>query len=263
MATKKQSRTKNSYLETIRKYYPNSNYTELLQKRILQYLKKKGLDTDKVMTANSVCSDDINTLQFPVTSGGLLGPFYLGGLDGFPFTGLTGVQAFAHHMPKDGALLIYFGPHIGISEEGKIGVVLRKGQDHASSCCGAAQAALDKINNKPVIPDLLDYQEDTIVNLFQSKKKQILRARFPIQEATEVMYEAIEKRIEILITKAKKEFKGKHLILVGSVLINVDQGKAAKSCIYNRLFKTENLHTGEVKDHLKDFRAFLTEKGMH
>jgi len=161
---------KNSYLETIREYYPNANYSEILEKEVIAYLEHTGFNPDKVMTANSICSDDINAMQFPISDSGLLGPFYLGGLDGFPFTGLTGVQAFAHHMPEEGALLIYYGPHIGITEEGEIGKVVRNGQDHESNCCGAAQAALAKINDQPQELSLLDYQEDTIVQLFQKTK---------------------------------------------------------------------------------------------
>lgn len=248
---------KNSYLETIREYYPNANYSEILGKQVIAYLEHIGFNPDKVMAANSVCSDDINAMQFPISDSGLLGPFYLGGLDGFPFTGLTGVQAFAHHMPEEGALLIYYGPHIGITEKGKIGKVLRDGQDHESDCCGAAQAALARINDAPQEPSLLDYQEDTIVQLFQENKARIERAIYPIQAATEVMFEAIQERIHLLITKSKDEFKGKYLILIGAIFINVDEG--ADSCIAYRRFQTTNLHTNEVTEHLESFVTYLAK----
>ena len=245
----------NSYLETIRDYYPNANYSEILGKELLAFLEEIGFNPEEVMTANCICSDDINAMQFPITNTGLLGPFYLGGLDGFPFTGLTGVQAFAHHMPENGALLIYYGPHIGITEKGEIGKVLRDGQDHQSNCCGAAQAALGKINDKPQELSLLDYQEDTIVQLFQKNKVRIEDTPFPIQEATEVMFEAIEQRLDLLIAQSKEEFKGKYLILVGTIFINVDTG--ADSCVAYRRFKVRNLHTNEEKDHLVGFNTRL------
>lgn len=248
---------KNSYLETIQKYYPRADYAEILEEKVIAYLECIGFKPDEVMAANSICSDDINAMQFPVTNSDLLGPFYLGGLDGFPFTGLTGIQAFAHHMPEEGALLIYYGPHIGIIENGEIGKVVRSGQDHESDCCGAAQAALKKINDKPEEPSLLDYQEDTIVKLFQKNKRRIENGAYPIQEATEVMYEAIKERIDLLIAKSREEFVGKYLILIGSIFINVDEG--AKSCIAYRSFQTINLHTDEIKNHLEDFVAYLPQ----
>ena len=249
-----------SYLETIRTYYPTANYAGLLAEELLAYLKMLGFKPEEVMTANSICSDDINAMQFPITNTGLLGPFYLGGLDGFPFTGLTGVQAFAHHMPKDGALLIYYGPHIGITKKGVIGKVLREGQDHDSNCCGAAQAALDQINNRPTEPSLLDYQEDTIVQLFQKNKDRIVKEPYPIQEATEVMFEAIEERLQLLIAKSRAEFRGKYLILIGSVFINVDEGSEA--CIVYNGFKTTNLHTNEEKDHLAAFTGYAAARNQ-
>lgn len=244
-----------SYLNIIRSYYPTAFYAETLENEILEYLKRAGFAPEEVMTANSVCSDDINAMQFPITESGLLGPFYLGGLDGFPFTGLTGMQAFAHHMPEEGALLIYFGPHIGITAKGAIGKVRRIGQDHDSDCCGAAQAALKKINDQPQNPTLLDYQEDTIVTLFQMHKKRIETAIDPIQEATEVMYEAIRERIHLLIDHSRDTFKGKHLILIGSIFINVDEGSEA--CVDQRSFQTINLRTNEVTNHLEKFAEHL------
>ncbi|PPK76153.1 hypothetical protein B0F87_104245 [Methylobacter tundripaludum] len=251
---------KNSYLETIREYYPNANYSEILEKEVIAYLEHIGFNPDKVMTANSICSDDINAMQFPISDSGLLGPFYLGGLDGFPFTGLTGVQAFAHHMPEEGALLIYYGPHIGITEKGEIGKVVRNGQDHESNCCGAAQAALARINDQPQELSLLDYQEDTIVQLFQKNKIRIEDEPYPIQEATEVMFEAIQERIHLLITKSKDEFVGKYLILIGSIFINVDEGAA--SCIAYKEFQTTNLYTNEVTDHLEGFVTYLAKNNL-
>ncbi|MES2556919.1 MAG: hypothetical protein V4604_12255 [Bacteroidota bacterium] len=247
-----------SYLQTIRSYYPKAFYAGTLEKEILEYLKRVGFKPGEVMAANSVCSDDVNAMQFSITDTGLLGPFYLGGLDGFPFTGLTGIQAFAHHMPEEGALLIYFGPHIGITEKGGIGKIRRIGQDHDSDCCGAAQAALKKLNDQPKPPTLLDYQQDNIVTLFQMHKQRIETAIDPIQEATEVMYEAIAERIHLLIDHSRDTFKGKHAILIGSVFINVDEGSEA--CVDQRLFQTINLKTGEVVSHKEKFEEYLAAR---
>lgn len=247
-----------TYLETIRSFYPRAYYSKILEEEILAYLEIIGFHPNEVMTANSICSDDINAMQFPITDSGLLGPFYLGGLDGFPFTGLTGVQAFAHHIPKDGALLIYYGPHIGITEKGKIGEVIRVGQDHPSACCGAAQAALKKIDQQPTEPSLLDYQEDTIVQLFQRNKQRIQNSKPEIREATEVMFEAIEERLHLLVQKSYKEFAGKYVIYVGCIFINVDNG--AESCIVNKSYQVQNLHTKEITDHSERFTSHLVKR---
>jgi hypothetical protein len=255
---------KQSYLDTIRNYYPKAYYAEQLEEEIVVYLRHAGFEPHDVMVAKSVCSDDINAMQFCLSDKGLLGPFFLGGLDGFPFTGLTGLQAFAHHMPEDGALLIYYAPHIGITEEGALGKVRRAGQDHDSDCCGAAQAALGRINDKPKPPEEPDYQQETIVSLFQEpdNKKRIQAAdpRLQIREATEVMYQASEQRIRELIEESKEVLRGKYLILIGSIFINVDDGSEA--CVEHRNFQTINLRTMEVKDHMKQFEEYKATKAV-
>lgn len=78
------------------------------------------LDISKVLMATSVCSDDINvpsTTFFNV----LFGSFIMGGLGGLPFSGQTGMTAFAHHIPDEGSAFIFYGPHIVITLEGDLG----------------------------------------------------------------------------------------------------------------------------------------------
>ena len=254
-----------SYLDIIRRYYPTADYSELLGRELIKYLELQGYQPNQVMTANSICSDDINAMQFPHSVKGLLGPFNMGGLDGFPFTGLTGVNAFAHHMPDDGALLIFYAPHIGISKKGEPGLVRRIGQHHDSACCGAAKAAIDKIktvsDEYPEITEL-DYQQDTIIRLFYRYRESILSAPHPIIAATEVMYNAIDERINLLIELSASTFKGKHLVLAGGIFINVDDGD--QSCVVYKKLETINLLTKEKKDHLQGFTGWFNKKhGSH
>ena len=246
---------KKKYLKTIRRFYPNAFYAGMMEKEILEYLKRVGFKPEEVMAANSVCSDDVNAMQFSISDTGLLGPFYLGGIRWFSFHGTYRNAGVAHHMPEEGALLIYFGPHIGITKKGVIGKIRRVGQDHDSDCCGAARAALNRINDLPQAPTVLDYQQDNIVTLFQMHKQRIEAAKDPIKEATEVMYESIAERIHLLIDHSKDTFKAKHAILIGSVFINVDEGSEA--CVDQRLFKTINLKTGKVVSHKEKFDEYI------
>merc|ERR1719433_874293 len=63
--------------------------------------------------------------------------FPLGGIGCLPFVGKTGFGAFSHHVPEDGNVLVLFGPHVGISKEGEVGKIERRGQPKASTSCGA------------------------------------------------------------------------------------------------------------------------------
>ena len=49
--------------------------------------------------SSDVCSSDLTFFNV------LFGPFIMGGLGGIPFSGQTGMTAFAHHIPDGGSAL--------------------------------------------------------------------------------------------------------------------------------------------------------------
>jgi hypothetical protein len=170
----------------------------------------------------------------------------MGGLDGFPFTGLTGMGAFASHVPEEGAVAIYFGPHIGITKDGTIGEIHRQGQSKNSGCCGAAKGALNKLINNLIAEENiteLDYQMNIIEQILLNEKERILIANVPMKEATEVIYEAIEKRIEELVSVTK--YNCKYLLLFGAIHINSDTDMGSFNEI--RKFDVIDLKKGERK----------------
>ena len=58
----------------------------------------------------------------------------MGGLAGFPFGGVTGFGAMAHHIPDNGSCLVVYGPHVGIDSRGIVGTVERRGRKHGGAC---------------------------------------------------------------------------------------------------------------------------------
>ena len=92
---------KKERLEIIRKYYPNAiTLIDSVNRAIDYYEEVLQLEPSKIMFADSICSDDVNSIQYPTRAQEFLGPFKMGGLNGFPFTGLTGMKAFASHVPE-------------------------------------------------------------------------------------------------------------------------------------------------------------------
>nr|WP_198999553.1 hypothetical protein [Flavobacterium sp. ASV13] len=240
---------KREKLQIIQKYYPNALTTIDFINKIIDYIEEKlDLEPAQIMFADSICSDDVNSIQYPVRANEFLGPFKMGGLDGFPFTGLTGMQAFASHVPDEGAVFIYYGPHIGISKEGKIGEINRFGQNKPSSCCGAANGALNKLTDNAIesghITEI-DYQMNTIEQILLSQKENILKAEIPLYEATEIIYESIDKRIQELIAATK--YNCKYIIIVGAILINSDSDVGSFSS--TKRFDVIDLKTG-VRENL-------------
>lgn len=195
---------KREKLALIRQYYPNAITTIDSVNLLIDFVEQKlDLEPNQVILADSICSDDVNNVQYPAWTQELLGPFKMGGLDGYPFTGLTGMGAFASHVPDDGAVFIYYGPHIGVSKAGVVGEIHRYGQSTHSSCCGAAKGVLAKLmsgsNVAGHVTDL-DYQMNTIEQILLREKDRMVNAKIPLQKATEVIYEAIDRKIEELVS---------------------------------------------------------------
>ena len=235
---------KKDKLAIIHQHYPNAITTIDSVNKFIDFVEGVlDLEPSQVMYADSIYSDDVNSIQYPVRMQEFLGPFKMGGLDGFPFAGLTGMGAFASHVPDEGAVSIYYGPHIGITKNGNIGEIHRLGQAKNSGCCGAAKGALNKLVNNLIVEGNvtdLDYQMNTIEQILLSKKERILAAKIPIKEATEVIYEAIDKRIEELV--AGTNYNCKYLILFGAIHINSDSDMGS----FNeaRKFEVIDLKTG-------------------
>lgn len=244
---------KREKLAIIHKWYPKAITTIDGVNKIIDFVEfELDLEPKQVMLADSICSDDVNSIQYPVRTQEFLGPFKMGGLDGFPFTGLTGMGAFASHVPDDGAVFIYYGPHIGVTKDGIIGEIQRFGQTKNSSCCGAAKGALGKlINNQIVAGNIteIDYQMNTIEQILYHEKERVLNAQTPMFEATEVIYEAIDKRINELVDKTK--YNCKYVILAGAVLINSDSDMGSFTQI--RRFDVIDLADNTRKNHIELF----------
>ena len=244
---------KREKLAIIPQFYPGASTTIDSVNHLIDFIENElDLETNKVMMADSICSDDVNSIQYPSRALEFLGPFKMGGLDGFPFTGLTGMAAFASHVPDDGAIFIYYGPHIGVSKAGKIGEITRKGQNHVSGCCGAAKAGLNKLIADTIVEGNvtdMDYQMNSIEQILLKEKDRILLSKEPLFEATEVIYEAIDKRINDLV--ANTNFKCNWIVLVGTILINsdADMGSFTKT----KRFDVIDLGAKTRKDYLKAY----------
>lgn len=236
---------KRQKLAIMRRFYPNAISTIDNVNKLIDYVEEVlDLEPASIMLADSICSDDVNSIQYPARAQEFLGPFKMGGLDGFPFTGLTGMGAFASHVPDEGAVMIYYGPHIGISKNGKLGEIHRHGQQDASSCCGAAKAALNKLQQGMIVEGNvteLDYQMNTIEQILLGQQDRILRAENPLFEATEVIYEAIDKRVNELV--ARTSYNCRYVILVGAIHINSDTDMGSFTA--TRRFDVINLSTNE------------------
>ena len=210
---------------TIPKHYPSAIRITDLETQIITDLVEKKLDLKSTIWATSFCSDEVNNLFSPfydLFAGP--GPFMLGGISGLPFSGITGMNAFLSHAPSHGAVLVLYGPHIGVSEDGKIGQVNRQNQFASSTCCGSLVAALDSLQKDEHMPlnNPLDYQQARIIEHLHACRDDILNSEEPLKKATDVAYDAIHTKLNNILDALKPELDDIKLYLIGGIVINTD-----------------------------------------
>ena len=123
-----------------------------------QYITDEGIPSTNIVLAEGICSDDVDAAYLPENIGGwptsinsFLGPFMSGGLAGYPFVGSVGFGAFSSHVATTlgGTLFVTSMPHIGVTEDGRSGRMLRRGKANSltDNTCGAVAGAIDQVVN--------------------------------------------------------------------------------------------------------------------
>jgi hypothetical protein len=179
-------RNPTSYTNTVRVTYPNAVSAQAFGDYTKSFLKKLGYAANDTLLSLSVCADDINAPSFvdemnlgqhPLSLNEYLGPFMSGGLAGYPHTGITGLGAYASHVTDTGNLFVMNMPHIGISSNGTVGSIIRKGQTTQNTSCGAVLAAITWVlanGSAPTFPSVAfpdnDYQQFYLTNILFSTK---------------------------------------------------------------------------------------------
>lgn len=149
-----------AYTTVVRSLYPSASLAETWGTYTVNYLKQKsGYNPSEILYALGICSDDVDAFvatgnlgQYPLSMQSLLGPFYCGGLAGYPFVGSVGFGAFASHITDTGSLFISCTPHIGVTLTGSAGYQFRKGQAAISTNCGAVHGAVSLVTSDPNPP---------------------------------------------------------------------------------------------------------------
>jgi hypothetical protein len=214
--------------EVIKKIYPGSKEGWTMTRSCINDLQKNhGFDLENTILGTSVCSDEI--VRTATNFRDYLGnesPFSLGGLGGFPFTGITGFIAFSGHIPDNGFAIIEYGPHIGVSKNGTVGSVRRIGQALETTCCGALKVTVNKLKDEGAVsadPEL-DYQQWKLETAVSENRDNVLKAENPLVAATDAMYSRIDQRIKHLLDETSEYFRNTTVALVGGIIINTDHG---------------------------------------
>lgn len=208
----------------IREEFPGAMRMSVFADTMIRYVGKKyGVQPASMLLGTSTCVDDIIYTKDFHAHPEIKGPFHLGGLAGLPFTGISGLEAFAHHIPEEGAMILLVEPHIGISAQKGWGTVLRHGQEEASSCCGALIGAINSLAGGSLTGEITeeDYQEDKIGAIALRHGDEIKKASLPSLAFTRIMSAEAEEQIMSYVSKVKLSHI-RYIFIITGVLINTD-----------------------------------------
>jgi hypothetical protein len=214
--------------ENVNHHYPKAQTGAEITDNYLALLEKEyKTDLKKMLFATSVCSDDINvSTDFRRV---LSRPFTMGGLGGLPYAGFTGMVAFSHHIPDGGDAFIFYGPHIGITDDGELGRMRRIGQERLTNSCGALMLALERFNrteSQPAYTPLnlyYDTQQYQLEQALMPYKHDILTAKSQNKAITDCAYTVIDSQLKQIVSLAASEFNCERIFLLGGVVINTSE----------------------------------------
>lgn len=129
---------------TLQEHFPGALPSRAVLYRSCMALGPLGLDRKNSIFGTSICPDAKNCRRgsLPDLMQEHWGKsFPLGGVGGMPLVGRTGFEAF-RGLPH-GNIVLLFGPHIAISEEGELRWHLPSGYSEHASSCAALLAAYD------------------------------------------------------------------------------------------------------------------------
>jgi hypothetical protein len=211
-------------VHALKKEFPGVMTGPEMADSLIRYLRSHyDVPVGKTLLGASTCVDDIIYSKNFHAHADIKGPFHLGGLAGLPFTGISGLEAFAHHIPDEGTMVLMVEPHIGYSAEKGWGYILRHEQHEVSSCCGALMGALDKLQKGTLKPGIReeDYQGSKIAELVFAHESEILSAKNPIIELTKITSLEAERQVRAHVLELDLDHI-KYIVIITGVLINTD-----------------------------------------
>lgn len=216
-----------SFDSNLKSIFPNAISNSELVWRAVAALAERGFCSDNTLLATSLCSDELATRlsdDFVKIYGN---NFNLGGLAGFPFAGNIGFQTMSGHIPDDGYCLFVYGPHVGITRDGVIGKVERKGVSQDDLCCTSAIKAYNHISgltaNGATIDAFTDLQQGAVQNLLTPLGVRLGASDYPMLELPYAIYDSQEELIQQIIQDGIGGIK-EGIALLGGIQINTGPG---------------------------------------
>jgi hypothetical protein len=159
-----------------------------------------------------------------------------GGLAGYPFVGSVGLGAWASHVTNTGTLFISSMPHIGITEDGDVGYMYRRGQgNYLSNTCGAVAGAVNWVTGSTQAPEYTGFTEGgnyefyTLTNILWEYKSTLTGMTYGQQMkfATDTIRDAAEQFIIANLPSSVTAQTSNNVYFCNGIFINTDDGSEA------------------------------------
>ena len=212
--------------------FPKSLPNKDIVERVAANLTKYGYGSNSLL-ASSLCCDELARPLEKDFQNFIGEHFSMGGLAGFPFGGVTGFGAMAHHIPDGGSCLIVYGPHVGVDAKGNVGTVDRRGRVHGGACCGSAVAACGYVTSvhkgeaqpAPFPTDALDAQQAFVGSMLLPHAQRLVDAEDAMVELPLAMFDIQKEMMTSILSKASSAVHEPGMIAVlGGVQINTPPG---------------------------------------
>ena len=137
-------------------------------------------------------------------------------------------RAVAAHIPDDGSCLIVYGPHVGVSTQGVVGKVERRGIALVDNCCGSAIAASNYLKGiveggatiTTKIQEFTDFQQGAVQELILPHGKRLTAAKDRMVELPFALYDSQDLLVQDIVKKGISGIKKNGVTLLGGIQIN-------------------------------------------
>jgi hypothetical protein len=237
--------------QSIRQYFPGSIPTTTVILRVQSTLRKRQYLPYNIHLATSLPREEIlftpisliSQLRNKLSEAKDGGVYALGGLAGIPFAGDAGMGDFLSHSPKDGKIVILFGPHVGIDKLGSLGKVERIGSEEygADEASGVVvRAYYDIMNGKSSVGGNsgMNLEEDYVVGLLKKMPLKEWKAEggddYAIAKLTtehyKIIQEMVVKQVEGYIAKQGSGFWDRvtEVTMLGGIVVNRGHGSGTE-----------------------------------
>ena len=137
--------------------FPGALPVDEYVKRTFEACLPFNLVSENTLAMVGVCRDELTDAVSEPVRAAWGSPFRMSGMAGMLFLGMAGMRAAQFHAPgRDGRqrFVIYVMPHIGIDATGRVGYVLRPGQDVTTTACGALMQFRSELVEGRAVTDL-------------------------------------------------------------------------------------------------------------